>query len=458
MSAGLLVLRADGGPGIGSGHLGRQLALAEAWRDAGGQVRLVTHTAPLEWVQRYQAEGVEVVEPSTGWERSGAAWTSLDGYRFDIRLQERLRSGGRLLVVDDHGTIGRYAADLVLDQNLGASDEMYRHRSGDTELLLGFRYALLRREFRRSPADPPVPAHARRLLVSLGGDPPDWAVRGVEVAVARVPELAARWMSGGGGVAEAMAASDMALSGAGVTAWELCAMGVPSVLLVLADNQRPVAEGLVGAGASVSAGDGGVEPDELALLLGSLAADPAMRRKLADTGRRLVDGRGARRVVTRLLASLVSLRPAEASDARQLWEWVNEPHARAMSFTQRPIPWEEHVEWLGAKLRDPDSHIFMAELEGRPVGQVRFDVAGTDAEIAISVDAVERGRGLGAALIAAATRRLFETSPTGAIVARVRPENRASAMGFLDGDYQFEAEESDGQLTWLRYAFRRDDS
>ncbi len=77
-----------------------------------------------------------------------ASWIVVDGYQFDIAYQRALKAAGlKVLVVDDGGRCGTYCADLVLDQNLDASEVAYSNREAYTRLLLGTRYVMLRREF-----------------------------------------------------------------------------------------------------------------------------------------------------------------------------------------------------------------------------------------------------------------------------------------------------------------------
>ncbi len=178
MSLPLLVLRAEAGATQGAGHVARAVALGQAWRDLGLRATLVAEQVPDLWRRRCDDAGVAAVPPAD-FDRSAGAepgWAVLDGYDFGVEDQEAWRSlVGRLLVVDDHGAAGAWSADLVLDQNLGARAETYGSAPTRPELLLGPRYALLRREFRRQRV-PPAPEHAAsprasRVALAAGGSP-----------------------------------------------------------------------------------------------------------------------------------------------------------------------------------------------------------------------------------------------------------------------------------------------
>ena len=141
---GQLLLRADGGPEIGLGHVMRCLALAQAWRDAGGSAMLVYRHIPQVLAERFNREGIECVEshsePGSPEDAShlaelaagGDGGVVLDGYLFDAPYQHILRREARtLLVIDDHGQIGEYHADHILDQNLRAKADSYLRRPED---------------------------------------------------------------------------------------------------------------------------------------------------------------------------------------------------------------------------------------------------------------------------------------------------------------------------------------
>lgn len=442
-----LVIVAGSGPGVGAGHLARCLALVQAWVDGGDTATLAAVDVPADWAQRYAAEGAALVPVS---DMPAGDWIVLDGYALDPALRARATASGRVLVIDDHGLVDSASADVVLDHNPGATSAPYPGRRAGVDLLLGSRYALIRRELRAAIAPRAVPEIPTKLLVTLGGAPPAHVVGTLRAALAD-GAFSVEWLTGGDDVVGPMTRADIAISGAGVTASELCALGVPAVLVVVADNQRPIADALAGCGAAVVA-----LPDDAVEAVVRLAADASARRAMVAAGQSLVDGRGALRVVARLRADLLRLRPATEDDTRRLFEWVNDPVVRETSLSRAPVQWDVHVAWVRRRLDDPDTRLWIVEDgAGSALGQVRFDLHGDTAEISIGLTAAQRGRGLGPAAIDAAVRRLFAETEVARVDARIRPENRASITAFGDAAFAFAGEGSDEQATWLRYARAR---
>jgi RimJ/RimL family protein N-acetyltransferase len=233
---------------------------------------------------------------------------------------------------------------------------------------------------------------------------------------------------------ELMAWADVAVAAAGSTSWELGFMGLPSVLLTLADNQSPVAEHLDAAGVAINAG----RETRIAEPLARLLADASLREEMSRRGRALVDGRGASRVIARMHACMLHLRPAEDSDARLIWEWANDPGVRASAFTSHQIPWDEHVAWWRSHFNSDDCRMYVAANDTGPVGQVRYDLADDVATITVSVDRAFRARGYGSAIIELGSEKLFTDSGAMRIDAYVKPENAASTHAFLRAGFTVE--------------------
>ncbi|MFM8983469.1 MAG: UDP-2,4-diacetamido-2,4,6-trideoxy-beta-L-altropyranose hydrolase, partial [Spartobacteria bacterium] len=210
---------------------------------------------------------------------------ALDGYQFDADFQLGLKNAGcRLLVMDDYGHAAFYHADWVLNQNISAREELYASRAPHTRLLLGTKFALLRREFLKYRGwQRQIPETARKVLVTLGGADPDNVTGKVIEALAPL-DLEVKVVVGGSNphlpklqqVVESlktlpakielvvnptdmpglMAWADLAIAAGGSTAWELAFMGLPSLFVILADNQVAIATELESAGFGVCLGKG----------------------------------------------------------------------------------------------------------------------------------------------------------------------------------------------------------
>ncbi|MBI5200671.1 MAG: UDP-2,4-diacetamido-2,4,6-trideoxy-beta-L-altropyranose hydrolase [Elusimicrobia bacterium] len=488
MSTDLLILRADADARIATGHVMRSLALAQAWKAAGGTAVLLSDCRAPNLEERAASAGVElrklesrhpdasdlastlaaVEELADG----GDAWVALDGYHFDEAYQKALREAGcRVLVVDDYKHLPRYDADILLNQNPGSEAFAYA-AAPDTLALLGFSYALLRSEFTgRDRAPRSTPDVARKLLITFGGaDPGDMSSKAVE-ALDRVgiPGLEATAVAGAAyphfealqakaaasqskvevvrnvpDMPERMERAEAAIATAGSTITELAYMGVPSVFVSLADNQGSGAQAMERNGLGYFAGDASaVTVESLAKLIGKLCADAAFRRRASERGRALVDGKGAARVVNAMraldalsLEDAVELKPATLDDALPVWRLANEPGVRAVSFFKDAIPLERHLEWYPAQLARQDSRYWLLSLDGVLAAQVRYCREEADtAEVHFSVPAAFRGKGLG-------TLALKRTAPLACkelgvkrIVGRVLGDNEASSKAFLKAGY-----------------------
>ncbi len=91
----------------------------------------------------------------------------------------------------------------------------------------------------------------------------------------------------------------------------------------------------------------------------------------------------------------LNLRKATGADAEILFRWRNEHETRANSFHTELIPYEEHVAWLKAALRNPSQEIYIFCDRDVPIGQVRLSVEGDSATISYSIDAAYRAKGYG---------------------------------------------------------------
>ena len=140
------LVRADASPEIGTGHLMRTLALAQAWIDAGGRVRWLLAEAPAPLVAQIEAEGIAIdraTQLADALARDASAVADVDGDRFDNRFLEGLGPAGRrTLVVDDMARRSVYPVGFVLNQNADADRSDYP-ADATCRFLLGSRFALV---------------------------------------------------------------------------------------------------------------------------------------------------------------------------------------------------------------------------------------------------------------------------------------------------------------------------
>jgi spore coat polysaccharide biosynthesis protein SpsF len=351
VAAGLVALfRGDASPEVGAGHVMRLFGVAEAWVLAGGRACFLGMLPP-SIRDRLEGLGIEVIALAHGMrtgspedaravrelaEARGAAVVALDGYLFDRRYLAAIQ--GRqvtTMFVDDYAQSG-LPVDIVLDPNAGASDAP-RGEGADRRprLLAGAAYTPLRAEFRRqAPPERSFDGKPLSLLLTFGAsDPSRMSLRALRCAIEVACELPLRITVLAGpmhpdlgalravvadtparrpsilhdvrDVASLFASTDLAFGAAGSTAWELASMGVPMLLVQVADNQKVVIDPLVAAGAAVRLAPE-AQKDDTALrdaLARFLHAGPSALRAMSKAGRQLIDGRGAERVV-RVLADL----------------------------------------------------------------------------------------------------------------------------------------------------------
>ena len=338
-----LLIRSDASVSIGPGHVMRCLALAQAWQDDGGRVIFAMAESTPALAKRLRAEGIDVVhlEVRPGSDSDAnrvnelaherdASWIVVDGYQFDGAYQRAIKSAGhKLCFIDDNGHAENYSADIILNQNLHATDSLYPNRAVYTEPVLGPRYALLRREFREwSTWRREIRTLGAKVLVTVGGSDPNnitlpviealqlvkannlqavIAVGGSNPNAAAIESASrqagpfARVVSDANNMPELMAWADVAIAAAGIVSWEICALGLPAILFPVAANQQATADHLRNLGAARVIPEilscGAIElAEEISQLLGSFED----RKRISQAARQLVDGLGCERVVSAL--------------------------------------------------------------------------------------------------------------------------------------------------------------
>lgn len=330
-----LVFRCETGPALGAGHVMRGLALAQEWLARGGRAVFALGEIPPALGRRLREERVETVvqahRPGSGADaeataalaaQCGANWVVVDGPMFGAEWDAAFPADLHVLRLDDEALRAGFRADALLNQNLGAAAADYPRVASDTRLLLGPKYALVRREFHSARAA--VGLRSNRVLVTLGGTDPAAATERVLAALqgpvletceadfiigamnprrdelvralrACSPRLRAHVSPAD--LPEMMATAGFAITAGGSTLYELALFGTPMFVLATAENQRRTSERFGAAHAAHFAGwHADLTPEALAAEIALFRRDLPRRTALGETAGRLVDGRGASRV------------------------------------------------------------------------------------------------------------------------------------------------------------------
>jgi len=483
-----LLIRADAYRAIGTGHVMRCIALGQAWKANGGNVLFASYCESDVLRSRLNEEGFSYIpiqkphpHPSDldsittlldnlcATEQRDRIIVALDGYHFDGYYQRIIKNKGfRLLCIDDYGHADHYYTDVILNQNLSADISLYPNYSPYTKFLLGPQYVLLRKEFWKWKTwKRDIPGVAKKVLVTMGGADPDnvtlkvlkalkeVAIPDMEVVVVLGPSnphkddiehflslfpFKSHLLLSVDNMPEIMAWADVAIAAGGSTSWELAFMGLPSLLIILAENQRAVSHKLEESGTSINLGwHDETKVGTISKVAENIMKNQKAREAMSTKGRSLVDGNGGSEVVKFLRDSHVTFRQVREDDCRLIWKWANDPETRSVSFSTDPISWEHHVRWFAEKLKDPE-HVFfiLLNLDDEPIGQVRYAVNGKEAAISMSISPKFRGWGYGSQGIRMTDAELFTHVDVDVIRAYIKPENLKSVKAFTRAGFHEE--------------------
>jgi UDP-2,4-diacetamido-2,4,6-trideoxy-beta-L-altropyranose hydrolase len=331
-----IAVRVDASSTIGTGHVHRCLTLARLLREADCNVTfLMDTTLPGQMGERVAREGFAVAPPLHAAIPPNTDWLILDHYTLDAAWETPARAYARRIMVIDDLANRPHDADLLLDQNLHCAPEArYKNLTPPGCLFLcGAAYALLRPEFaatRAASQQRQYNAPATRALITFGGSDADNVTGKAVAALLGLPGLHLDVVMGGGAVhlaaikkiaaanpaaitlhidtphmAALMQTADIALAAAGTTTWERCCLGLPSLVLAIADNQLELGQNVHEAGAHQYLGwHENINEQALRAAFMGYSANAALRAAQSSKALSLVDGLGANRVAAALLNSL----------------------------------------------------------------------------------------------------------------------------------------------------------
>ncbi len=355
-----ITFRVDASLQIGTGHVMRCLTLADALVAKGAHCEFICREHSGHLIEHIRSKGYTVhslaLHSETDTDLTHSAWLGatqaqdvqacahilahlqpdwlvVDHYALDARWEGALAEHcSQVMVIDDLAD-RPHSCQLLLDQTFGRAADDYRPLvPGDCTLLCGSHYALLRPEFaalRPYSLQRRTQPQLHQLLITMGGVDKDNATGQVLAALrdcalpadceitvvmgATAPwraevERQAQDMSwptrvlvGISNMAQLMADSDLAIGAAGATSWERCCLGLPTAMMVLADNQRHAAALLEEAEAARILQLDENLPTQLACLIDEVALSERLLHRLSEGASVITDGEGARRIADHLM-------------------------------------------------------------------------------------------------------------------------------------------------------------
>ena len=503
-----IAIRADASGEIGSGHVMRCITLADDLARRGARVTFICRVIPDVLAAMLRGKGhalrllpeAEDSRPNDGpphahwlgahWsedaartkdiieECGGADWLVVDHYALDARWEKQLRpQAARIMVIDDLAD-REHDCDLLLDQTPGRAEADYRRLTpAGCALLMGPQYALLRPDFSRLRPSAierrQRQEKVQRILVNFGGSAPEEISRkvlraiteaapadiiidfatgatdpraaGLEALAADMPQQV-NFHGFDANMAQLMHDADLAIGAGGVSALERACMGLPSIVLLLAENQQDNARRLQARNAALVCPEPGEE--QLGRLLGGLLQQPetwqAMRKDCAT----LTDGLGAPLAAAALLpetsrlGAAITLRPVTHEDADTIYRWQHQPGMRRYFRNPRPPTREEHAAWMKRILANPGELAWIILCDHAATGLLRLSERNDETwEIDILVDQAHRQHGIAKSAI----RLIQSIAADWKLLALVHEENHPSRKLFLAcGFMEDPATETDG--------------
>ncbi len=306
-----------------------RLSTVDSTASSGGPAQQCVEPPHAHWLGVAQLQDAEACRKIL--EDLKPDWLVVDHYALDVQWETSLQAlASHLLVIDDLAD-RKHICDLLLDQNLGHTEQDYvALLHNGCRLMVGPQYAILRPEFarlRKQSLARRASPRLQHILVTMGGVDQANAtgltlqalktcplpvscqisvVMGLNAPnLAEVADAATNmpWptevLVNITDMGERMASADIVIGAAGSTSWERCCLGVPTIMVVLADNQKSGAEALLSSGSVKLIEQVRDIPMQLPAAIRALA-NGSLLSELSENARRICDGLGAQKVLKRM--------------------------------------------------------------------------------------------------------------------------------------------------------------
>ena len=489
-----IIIRVDASIHIGSGHVMRCLVLANSLRDQGHEVSFASRPQQGDLIEFVRGKGFVVTElvTPTHWSKPQnssdyAGWLQVTwqedaesfiqeapdvdliiidhyGINADWELLASNRLACKVFAIDD--LLRKHHADMILDQTLLRKPASYTEVNANVVALTGCDFALLNPQFsarRLKAMKKSSPSLQVKILVSMGGiDQPNATLKTLKAlselivnkpfitvllspnaphyeSVKQFCEKNTCWIrhiTFVDDMAKLMLSHDVAIGAPGTTSWERACLGLPSIIVPLAENQKTISAQLVQASAAIKVSINEISTNLLTAY--QTMMDNWHNMRLANFS--ICDGLGIFRV-TQCINQLASntlntviLRPATQSNIKQVYDWQLLPETRKYALTQDIPTWDGHQKWMKAKLVVVSDFFYMIQspMHKHNVGVLRLDKQVNGCYVvSIFIDPGYFGRGYAKT----ALKFVDLLHPNITIQATVLAENTASQHLFTAANY-----------------------
>lgn len=405
----------------------------------------------------------------------------IDSYHAGKEIYEILSKFSKhTLFLDDYIRLA-YPKGTVLNGTINSEKFDYKKNPG-TEYLLGVKYIPIRKEFWKAPQRK-IKKDISNILITYGGqDIKNFSEPTLNVLHDSFPEYSFNIVIGNlsakskfnklsndkcrfhysinaSKMLDLMIESDIAVSAAGQTLYELAVTGTPTIAVAVAENQRANIVQWKKSGFLLDT-IYHTDANYLKKIVNQINSMTSItvRKKLSANGKNKVDGQGSRRVVEYLLKKTLTdnsfyLRKATLNDTKSIFDLSNDIIVREQSINKKFIEWEHHLTWMEEKLKNQNYYFLLAfDKTGDFIGQLRFEIHRRDAVVSISLVKKFRGKGFSKKILAEGCTKLYnEFKNIDRIIAYIRSGNTSSIKSFESVNFSFCGEEIVNDDKYLKY-------
>lgn len=461
-------IRLDSNAHIGLGHLMRCLRLAIALEEHEFCSQFIVSEESVDAVKILEEHGFKVMMiPSYACQLddakackklmisvNGGDYLVVDNYALDHEWEETFMDMGIQVVVIDDLANRFHKCHSIIDFGLHRHESEYRDLCDEnTAILTGEKYTLLDKAFREVKNQAAIKRQnlesIKNVYIGFGGtDPINLSVKCIKLllrfnSIEKVIVTTSRFnihldeilnfsqdprvhiYVESEHISELLVEADLAIGSLGVSALERVCVGLPSICVLIADNQKENAHTLNTLG--------------LAIVCDKEDLDETIRKTLQDNFRKtlidmslkclkFIDGLGVDRVLNSAFSikHKVEFRVASLNDAHSLYQLQCEEGSRTYSRTPQVPSLDEHMKWYFQSINNPDRKIWMLDFNDDLVGYIRLDKTKFGNEVSILISNEYKNLGLASSALS----QLKTKTQLPRIIAYVLPENRASIKLF----------------------------